>query len=260
MPENDMVSVVVPCYNHAPFLAATVQSVLASAYSPLEVIIVNDGSTDPSEEVALELTHRYPNVHYAAQVNKGPAAARNHGIRLAAGTYILPLDADDLIAPRYIAEAVRLLSDEQVRVVYCEAEFFDQRQGPWKLPPFSRRLLARENMIFCSALFRKAEWQQCGGYDERMTWGWEDWEFWISMLKGGGEVRKIPEVGFYYRVRKHSRRKSTNREAKRKTIALINEKHQAFIREQLLGPLRFQRSHSRLINRLSSLFSLSRLQ
>ena len=250
MSENKLVSVVVPCYNHGHFLLSTIQSALQSEYSPLEVIIVNDGSVDHSEQVALELTRQHSNVRYVAQRNSGPAAARNHGIRIASGEFILPLDADDLISPRYIPEAVKLLLDDTIRVVYCEAEFFGERKGHWKLPPFSRRMLARENMIFCSALFRRKDWEQCGGYDERMTWGWEDWEFWITLLKGGGEVRKIPDVGLYYRVRKNSRRKSTTREAKRKTIDLINQKHKDFIYEQLAGPLHYQRSHSRLINRI----------
>lgn len=248
MTSNKLVSVVIPCYNHGNFLEETVQSVLNSGYSPLEIILVNDGSTDHSEQVSLELTRKHQNLHYIAQENSGPAAARNRGIGMARGTYILPLDADDLISPHYLEKAVDLLEREQAKVVYCEAEFFGEKGGKWNLPPFSRRLLARENMIFCSALYRKEDWLACGGYDETMTWGWEDWEFWISMVKEGGEVRKLPDVHFFYRVGKNSRRKSTNRQAKAKTVQLINRKHKAFVFEQLSGPLRINRSLSRLTN------------
>lgn len=243
-----MVSVVVPCYNHGNFLEETVQSVLHSTYSPLEIIIVNDGSTDHSEEVAMELTRQHQNVLYILQKNSGPAAARNRGIAMARGIYILPLDADDLISPHYIEKAVELMEREQAKVVYCEAEFFGERSGKWNLPAFSVRLLARENMIFCSALYRKEDWLRCGGYDETMTWGWEDWEFWISMLEEGGVVRKLPDVHFFYRVGKNSRRKSTNRLAKVKTVQLINRKHRTFVYEQLSGPLRINRSLSRITN------------
>lgn len=248
MEQNDLVSVIIPCYNHAEFLEATIQSVVNSTYKPLEVIIVNDGSTDHSEQVAQKLAAKYSNVKYLFQKNQGPSAARNNGIKKAQGKYILPLDADDLISSEYIEEAVHYLHDGNTKLVYCEAEFFGEKQGRWKLPDFSRDKLVRDNMIFCSALYRKQDWESCGGYDERMTWGWEDWEFWISMLKNGGEVKKIPQVGFYYRVRKKSRRKSTNKEAKRKTIELINEKHKTFVYSHLGGPLRKSRSLSKIIN------------
>ncbi len=239
---------VIPCYNHGKFIKETVQSVLEYTYSPIEVIIVNDGSDDDSEKVAMELTSQHSGFHYIKQKNSGPSVARNNGIRLSTGKYILPLDADDLISPDYIEKAVEILKKGDARIVYCEAEFFGERQGRWSLPPFSRRLLARENMIFCSALYHKEDWLRNGGYDERMTWGWEDWEFWISMLKGGGEVHKLPDVHFYYRVGKHSRRKSTNKEAKAKTVQLFNEKHREFLHEQLAGPLRVNRSMSRISN------------
>ena len=248
MAENRTVSVVIPCYNHGNFLRETVQSVLKSDYFPLEIIIVNDGSTDQSEQVALELIRQNPCVTYIAQENGGPSVARNRGIRMASGKYVLPLDADDLISPTYIRHAVELMEKGDARVVYCEAEFFGEKSGRWNLPPFSRRLLAHENMIFCSALYHREDWQNCGGYDESMTWGWEDWEFWISLLKNGGEVKKIPEVGFYYRISKKSRRKSTNGEAKAKTVHLINLKHRDFVYAQLAGPLRINRSLSRMTN------------
>ena len=250
MAENEKVSVVIPCYNHEKYLRETVLSVLNSDYSPLEVIIVNDGSTDHSGQVAMELVRQYPGVRYIEKKNSGPSAARNTGIGSASGKYILPLDADDLISPSYIRKAVELLKRENARVVYCEAEFFGEKTGKWILPPFSRRMLAEENMIFCTALYQREDWLRCGGYDETMTWGWEDWEFWISMLKTGGSVMKVPEVGFFYRISRNSRRKSTTRAAKIKTVKLINLKHRDFVYEQLSGPLRMNRSLSRVTNLL----------
>ena len=251
------VSIIVPCYNHAVFLEETLQSALNSTYSPIEILIVNDGSTDNSEEIALKYAQKYSNITYIYQSNKGPAAARNNGIGRATGKYILPLDADDLISTDYIEKAVAVLDQrKEVILVYCMAEFFGEKQGKWNLPTFSRKYLARDNMIFLSALFRKSDWERVGGFDKRMTWGWEDWEFWISMLKNGGEVVRLPITGFYYRICKGSRRKSTNNDAKRKTIALINEKHGHFIFEQLGGPLHYQRSCSAFINRLHNIFSV----
>lgn len=253
------VSIIVPCYNHAVFLEETLHSALNSTYSPIEIIIINDGSTDNTEEIALKFTKKHPNISYIYQSNQGPAAARNNGISQAKGKYILPLDADDLISTHYIEKAVAVLDQrDDVILVYCKAEFLGEKQGEWVLPEFSRRHLACDNMIFLSALFRKSDWERAGGFDNRMTWGWEDWEFWISMLKNGGEVVRLPITGFYYRIRRGSRRKSTNKDAKRRTISLINEKHRDFIFEQLHGPLHYQRSCSIFINRLHNIFSLKK--
>ena len=244
-------SVVIPCYNHAAFLRQTVESVRQSTYPDIEILIVDDGSTDDSGNVGRELEQQYPTVRYIHQPNSGPSKARNNGIRQAKGVYVLPLDADDLISPDYIADAVTVLQrDPGVKVVYCEAEKFGEKQGPWKLKPFSLGLLAHNNMIFVSGIYRKADWEACGGYSEDMVWGREDWEFWISMLKVGGRVVKLPRVGFYYRIRSTSRRKGMTDERKRKIIHYINTKHRDFIYDQLNGPLRFQKRLSRRYNTL----------
>ncbi|HEY3372001.1 MAG TPA: glycosyltransferase family A protein [Prolixibacteraceae bacterium] len=250
----NLVSVVIPCYNHAEFLEQSVLSVLASDYASLEIIIVDDGSQDDSIFIAQELSEQFPVIKVVQQNNQGPAAARNTGIRMAAGSFILPLDADDLISANYISRAIVELEDEQVSLVYCNAQFFGEKTGHWDLKPFSLNALAKDNMIFCSAVYRKRDWQAVGGYDERMTWGWEDWEFWISLLKNKGKVVKLPITGFYYRVHKNSRRKSTNKEAKVKTIELINNKHKEFIYQYLNGPLHYQRSWSKMINVSKQLF------
>jgi glycosyltransferase involved in cell wall biosynthesis len=252
---KELISVIIPCFNHALFLEETVISVLKSTYPNIEIVIVNDGSLDDSEQVALKLINLHTNIIYLRQENRGPATARNKGIDAATGKFILPLDADDLISPDYIEKAIEIIENQpDVKLVYCEAEFFGDRSGKWELPGFSRKLLARENMIFCSAVYRKSDWKSAGGYSEEMTWGWEDWEFWISLLKDGGEVVKLPITGFYYRVRKGSRRKSTNKEAKRKTVELINVKHRKFLLQYLHGPLRINRSWSSFLNRVSYIF------
>lgn len=253
----DLVSVIIPCYNHAVFLEQTMLSVITSDYLSLEIIIVDDGSQDDSVKVAQQLSEKYTIVKAIQQKNQGPATARNNGIRMANGNFILPLDADDLISKDYISRAIHELQDETVKLVYCNAEFFGEKIGEWKLKSFSLNSLAKDNMIFCSAVYRKKDWEAAGGYDERMTWGWEDWEFWISLLKNGGKVVKLPITGFYYRVRKNSRRKSTNKEAKEKTIHLINSKHKEFVYKYLKGPLHYQRSWSKRINIVKKLLGLN---
>lgn len=246
------ISVIVPCYNDGMYLEETILSVLNSNYSNIEVIIVNDGSVDNTKEVGIALQNKYPNIIYLEQNNRGVSVARNNGIKHSSGEYILPLDADDLISPDYIVKAKDILDkNENVKVVYAEAEFIGNKNGKWDLPVFDRNDLAKENMIFSSAMYRKSDYNKTGGYAEEMLGGWEDWEFWISMLKDGGDVYKIPKVCFYYRIKPSStsRRKSTTRKIKKETIDFINSKHSEFMFRELGGPLRYSRSWSKIINR-----------
>jgi len=254
---KDLVSVIVPCFNQGRYLEETVQSVLASTYRPLEIIVINDGSTDDSLSVAKVLEERTPEVRVIDQANAGVTKARNTGLKAAQGTYILPLDADDLISPNYIQGGLTLLSQHpEVKVVYCQAEKFNESmRKPWKLKPFSLSQLAKDNMIFVSALYRKSDALEVGGYSEDMHMGREDWEFWIKMLKNGGEVIRLSEIGFFYRLTPTSKRKKTGGATfKRARINYLNAKHMDFFERELNGPLRMQRSWSKPYNTLLKLF------
>ncbi len=194
-----LVSVIIPCYNQGQFLAESIGSVQASDVDDYEIIVVDDGSTDPETCRILDrLT--YPRTRLVKRQNGGLAAARNSGIGEAKGQYILPLDADDRISPQYLSQAVAVLeADRSVGIVYCRAERFGAESGPWRLPRFSRWRMALGNLIFCSALFRRADWALVGGYDEALRRGWEDWDFWLSLLEQGRTVRCLELTGFYYR-------------------------------------------------------------
>ncbi len=250
MDQKPMISIVIPVYNCAGYVNETIQSVVNSSYPNWEIILINDGCTDRSPAVCKEWETKYPEkIRLIDQRNQGPSVARNVGIFYSRGEFILPLDSDDKIHPEYIGLAIaQFQSDEQTKVVYCEAEKFGEKSGPWNLKPFSLKQLALDNMIFVSGVFRKKDWEDIGGYDPRLIWGWEDWEFWINLLKHGGKVVKLPQVGFYYRIRKGSRRKSTNKEAKRLTIGLLNKKHSEFFERYLHGPLRNPRGISIWVN------------
>ena len=244
-----MVSIIVPCYNHAGFLEETISSVLSSSYKDIEIIIVDDGSTDDSRIVGENLALKHVNVSYYYQNNSGPSAARNLGISKSHGKYILPLDADDLINKDYIEKAVDIFEvSPDVKVVYAEAKKFGAVNKPWKLKPYSPYNLAKDNMIYVSALYRKDDWAQIGGYTENKILVREDWEFWIKMLKNGGKVIKLPMIGFYYRIQENSRRKSMSKERKAKEIDYLNQHHADFFKKQLGGPLRKNRSLSKFIN------------
>ena len=252
-----LISVIVPSYNQGIYLKETIQSALASTYRPLEILIINDGSTDDSLELARVLEAQHPEVRVLDQANAGVTKARNAGIASAQGEYILPLDGDDLISATYIEKGMAILSSRpEVKVVYCQAEKFSEAgRKPWKLKPFSLQQLAKDNMIFVSALFRKADALGVGGFSEDMQLGREDWEFWIKLLKNGGEVVQLPEVGFFYRLTPTSKRKKTGGTAfKKARIAYLNAKHADFFERELNGPLRIQRTWSKPYNTLLKLF------
>lgn len=253
---SPLVSIITPCYNQAPYLKETILSALQSEYSNIELIVVNDGSTDHSLQIALDLAAKNNQITVIDKENEGVTKARNTGIKSSNGKYILPLDGDDLISPRYISEAVNALeADAKVKVVYCQAKKFTEAgEKDWDLKSFSRAALARDNMIFVSALFRRSDWEEVGGFSEDMTMGREDWEFWIKMLKNGGEVIRLPFVGFYYRLTPSSKRKKTGTaQKKQERIDYLNSKHRDFFERELNGPLRFQRSWSKPYNTLLKL-------
>lgn len=248
------VSVIIPVYNMADYLEETVKSVLNSDYPNFEIILIDDGSNDSSYDIAKQLANTYPNIKALSQKNAGVSSARNTGITVAEGEYIFPLDADDKIAPQLLSQAAAILQkDSEIKCVTCRAEFFGARQGEWKLPPYSSALLARKNMIPASAMFRKKDWERVGGYDTEIL-AREDWAFWISVLKDGGKVAHLNETGLYYRIRSNSKRVS-DRQLKKHVIDVLNRKYPDFFYRELGGPLRYQRTWSRVINFFSRLYA-----
>ena len=202
---NKKVSIIIPCYNQGEYLEECLKSVFSSSYKNIEVIVVNDGSTDDTKYLMDELEQKFTfkAIH---QENSGPSKARNTAIKESSGEYILPLDADDIISRDYIESAVEVLENQKnVGIVYCNAELFGEKSGKWNLPPFSLDKMLTENLIFNCALFRRVDFDNTIGYNPNMKEGWEDWDFWLSILELKKEVVKLELVGFYYRIRSNSR-------------------------------------------------------
>lgn len=223
-----LVSVIIPCYNQGQYLAESISSVLASDHLNLEIIVVDDGSSDPETCRILDRLD-YPKTRLIHRENGGLAAARNSGIAAAQGRYILPLDADDRIGPHYLSQAVAALeSSSNLGIVYCRAEKFGEETGSWKLAPFSRWRMALGNVIFCSAVYRRVDWQAVGGYDEALRRGWEDWDFWLSLLELGRLVKCLSDTGFYYRKNVASMAAGMQPDLKRSLHDALIEKHPVF--------------------------------
>lgn len=252
------VSVVVPVYNAEAYLVETLDSILASTYQDIEVVLVNDGSRDGSAAICERYARKDSRVVYIEQSNVGVVAARNHAIREAKGVYILPVDSDDCIDPTYIEKAVAVMEqDKDMGIVYCEAEFFGTRRGTWELPIYSLEEMLYHNVIFVTALFRRADWEAVGGYKPCMEGYCEDYEFWLSIIERGRKVYRLPEVLFFYRIRNDSRSRSLDNDYQRQLAGVrkVYELHQKLYADHmdLVCPgvlLRFREENIRLQKQL----------
>ncbi|MCF6294157.1 MAG: glycosyltransferase family 2 protein [Flavobacteriaceae bacterium] len=245
-----LVSVIVPCYNQAEYLSEALETVLEQTFTNWECIIVDDGSPDNTHDIAVEWLQKDSRFKYIKKENGGLSSARNTGIETARGEFILPLDADDKISPNYLGLSINeFQKDQELKIVYCKAEKFGAESGLWRLPHFSLQGLAKSNMIFCSAVFRKRDWELVGGYDSKMIYGLEDWEFWVAILKLGGNVKRLDVIGFYYRIKKDSMAKSMSENEILISRKFIANKHLDFILNEYDALLK---KNNEMNNRLSS--------
>jgi glycosyltransferase involved in cell wall biosynthesis len=224
-----MVSIVIPCFNHGTMLREALASVeQVRNENVLEVIIVDDGS---SEAETIRVLKEVADAGYwvMSQPNCRAGAARNAGIRLANGEFILPLDSDNRLRDVYLKEGVSLLKENpNIAVIYADAEYFGEKSGRWHVEEFDLLSLIRWNFIDVCALYRKRLWEDVGGYDEQMPWtGFEDWDFWLRVACRGGTFVHLPKIGFDYRVRTNSLVAEANQHAAELTEYIFNKPEMA---------------------------------
>jgi glycosyltransferase involved in cell wall biosynthesis len=197
------VSLIIPCFNHGQFLIEAIASLERVAPKNCELIVVNDGSKEPRTLEILKIL-RSAGYFVFDQVNQGLSAARNGGIDLARGRYILPLDADNRVRAGFIEDGITVLdSSSEVGIVYGYRQFFGMRTGLDQVPEFDLEEMLTFNYIDACAMFRKQVWADCGGYDQSIS-PLEDWELWINAAEKGWRFHRLPQVTFEYRVRPES--------------------------------------------------------
>jgi glycosyltransferase involved in cell wall biosynthesis len=199
-----VVSIIVPCYNYAEYLPDALDSILAQTYPDWECIIINDGSLDNTEDVALNYCKGDNRFKYFYKENGGHSSARNFAIRHSSGKYILPLDADDKISSNFLKDAVETIEkDNEIIIVTTHTQLFGDVQKVIKMGSYDFKSLLIVNFLFASNLFRRTDFDNTKGYDETML-VFEDWNLWINLLKKGGKVVELPFVGYYYRQKSNS--------------------------------------------------------
>lgn len=243
-----LISVVIPCYNHGKYLEDAVDSVLVQNYQNFEIVVVNDGSIDPHTIRVLQ-TFDKPKCRILHTDNQGLPAARNNGIRASQGEYICCLDADDKYHPDYFSRAIEVF-ERDTEMLYGAVppwvQFFGSSDTLWKTighntEGFEPFLQGLRNNIQSATMFRRICWEKAGGFDESMTLGYEDWDFWIKMLDLGYQWFCIEEPLIYYRQKEESMVTRADEVRPRLLEALIKNNY-GFYEKHLL-PLLLARDH-----------------
>lgn len=208
------ISIIVPCYNQAQYLDECLQSVLDQTYKDWECIIVNDGSTDNTEELALVWTEADSRFKYLKMENGGVSRARNKGISRARSEWILPLDGDDKLGNRYLELAEKQLH-LGFNLITSKVKHFGVVNSMRENEPFGLDELLYSAPICVSTFFRKNLWHKTGGFDENLHHGLEDTEFWINaMSKMELKFICLDYVGLHYRRKETSRSMNVMKDTK----------------------------------------------
>jgi glycosyltransferase involved in cell wall biosynthesis len=197
-----VVSVIVPCYNLGRYLDETVRSVLAQTYQDFEIIVVDDGSTDPFTQTLLT-TYAAPKTRVIRTEHRGLAAARNTGIAEASGRYLCALDADDRLRTAFLERTVHALEHDGT-LTFCSSwlRTFGDEEWDWTPQHCDLPTLLWENTVLTAALVRRSAVVDFGGYDIGMPeQGDEDWDLWLRLVAAGHRGVIVPEVLFDYRRR-----------------------------------------------------------
>ena len=191
------VSVIIPAYNATGFITRAIQSAQAQTAPPLEVIVIDDGSTDTTAQVVEDYAKQQGvdcsdaqcivPVRLLRQTNGGPAAARNHGAREAKGEWLAFLDADDTYLPHKLEKQIPYTSDSNVAVVHGG-------HVPLSEPITFETLWRRNQVVNSTTLVRKAAFEQLGGFDEdRALIGVEDYNLWLRLARQNWKFADCPE-------------------------------------------------------------------
>lgn len=200
------VSIIMPVYNGAAYLAEAIQSILAQTYPSWELIIVNDGSTDDSLTIANEFAHQDDRIRVLHQANRGLPGALNAGLRRATGPYVGVLAQDDQLLPSYLQTMVAVLvANPEAGAVYALPQMMDinghnlpQRVGRIVAPDQLYDSLIDGNFILaCTVMMRRSALDAVGWYDETLYS--EDWDLWLR-LAAAYPILAVPEVLVRYRA------------------------------------------------------------
>ncbi len=231
MESKTLVSIIIPCYNDAQYIEQSVLSAINQTFLNKEVIVVDDGSNAETKAVLKNLTPRITKL--ITQENQGQSNARNAGIKEAKGAYILVLDSDDYFEPTFCEKAIEVFeSRKDVKLISSFVNKLNDGKiiDIFKLHGGNISQFLSNNQATGGCAFLKSDFERVNGYDESMRNGFEDWEFYIRLLKDGGESYVIKEPLFNYRLRNDSTTSKANK-IKYELLHYIYLKHQVLYKE-----------------------------
>jgi glycosyltransferase involved in cell wall biosynthesis len=210
---NDLVSVIVPCYNLGEYLPRCLSSVLEQSYKNIEVIVIDDASTDESADLIAEYASYDSRIKpIFNDTNQHVSSTRNRGITESSGTFILPLDADDALYPDAIENMVReLQQDRNIDIVAGKLKVFHEtsldshgQDSGWPNNANLKLQLEGFNRLPYSSMYRKKVWNRVGGYRSRIRNGTEDADFWTRALALGYKATILDDYTLRYTHREES--------------------------------------------------------
>lgn len=203
------ISIIIPAYNQAEYLEEAIDSAYNQTVSAHEIIVVNDGSTDNTREIAERyMFKQFPGiespVRVVNQVNKGLSSARNTGIMNSTGDWILPLDADDVLKENAIEKFTQAIHQYNADIIAPSFEMFGVRNGTVILGQFTIEDFKAANRLGYFSLIRKAALLEVGGYNPKMIWGFEDYDCWFDLFKRGKTLVSLQDILVRYRTKENS--------------------------------------------------------
>lgn len=205
---KNLVSVIIPSYNSGKYINSAIDSVLNQTYKEIELIIIDDGSTDKTKEILVPYINSNK-IKYFRQKNKGLAGARNEGIKASKGEYISFLDADDLFLSTKIEEQVKFLKEHpKCDICYCDLWHFNQ-DSPSVMMKLDntyysgndvfKNLLRRNFINPLTVVIRKSAINRFGVFNENFRCT-EDWEYWVNLAWQGAQFCFLPKILAKYQI------------------------------------------------------------
>lgn len=234
------ISVIVPVYNTEKYLAESLDSVIRQTFKDIEIICVDDGSTDNSSNILSKYAKKDSRIKVISQKNQGVITARNNAIKQAEGDYIYTLDSDDVIDETTLEKSYKAIIAGKGDIITCRIMCFGEQNEEMRLPKPNKINMAGGNCLVNAALFKKSLFDKSGGFDHAFDKELEDYDFWLNMVyRQNATFYRIPEILFFYRIKpaQESRNKQQSQSCNDELMDKLRTKYPEMKRYKRLGKI-----------------------